>query len=136
MAERFTLSTDPVGSGQRWWMHVAIHDTTADLRRAAKRRSPSDEPTFWDNCGGCFHPHISTTRYLGMMRLCYEHLTPDVVIHESVHAAVTYTWKSLSLQRIHLNPYSQASMDGREEVLAHAVNGISTALLRELGLLA
>jgi hypothetical protein len=67
------------------------------------------------------------------MRLCHEHLRANVVIHEAVHAAVTYTRKSLGLKRLHLDPYSQRSMNEREEVLAHAVDGISAALLRELG---
>ena len=79
---------------------------------------------------------INDTTYLGIMRLCDEHLTPEVVIHESVHAAITYTWKSLGLQVIHLNPYSSHSMANREEVLADAVHGISAALLTELELVA
>ncbi|MFV8173783.1 hypothetical protein [Mycolicibacterium peregrinum] len=66
------------------------------------------------------------------MRLAREELTSDIVIHESVHAAVAYTWRSLGLKRIQLDPYSQRSVTEREEVMAHAVNGIACALLRAL----
>lgn len=89
--------------GSPWfWLTVVVHDTTAELQAAALR--PSDVPGFWDNCAGCFQPHTGNlgSGYLGIMKA------------------------------IHLNPYSKRSMNEREEVMAHAVNGIACALLKHL----
>jgi hypothetical protein len=130
MTRRFTLrhNTD----GRCFWSNVVVYDTATELRAAAQRHRPEEKD--WDNAGGCFQPSSGYGRYLGIMRLCRDHLTPEVVIHESVHCAVAYTWKSLGLQAIHLLPFSPTSMTNREEVLAYAVHGIATALLNELDL--
>lgn len=126
MASRFTVSH------RGYWLTVAVYETTAELQAAAQRHRPSAEPGFWDNCAGCFQPHANEGGYLGIMRLSQQQLTADTIIHESVHAAVGFTWRSLGLKAIHLNPYSQRSMNEREEVMAHAVNGIACALLKHL----
>lgn len=131
MPERLTVRL-AMPDEPMWWLTTVMYDTAAELQRAANKYRPSAEPGFWGNCAGCFQPSMGDSRYLGVMRLCREHLTADVVIHESVHAAVTYTWKSLDLKVIHLNPYSQRSMNEREEVLAHAVNGIACSVLKHL----
>ena len=130
---RFTVRHRADAGSQWYWLTVVVYDTTADLQAAASRHRPV-EPGFWDDCAGCFQPHDGGpgSGYLGIMRLAREELTADIVIHESVHAAVAYTWRSLGLKTIHLNPYSQRSMADREEVMAHAVNGIACALLKHL----
>ncbi|ORA25179.1 hypothetical protein [Mycobacterium aquaticum] len=131
---RFTVR-HRAGAGSPWyWLTVAVYDTIAELQAAAQRLRPSDVPGFWDNCAGCFQPHTDNpgSGYLGIMRLSHEQLTVDTIVHESVHAAVAYTWRSLGLKALHLNPYSQRSMNEREEVMAHAVNGIACALLKHL----
>lgn len=132
---RITLGYRPLENGPRYWMNVVVYETAAELQRAAHQHRPVDGPEFWENCAGCWQPHDNDRGYLGIMRLNMEHLTAEIVIHEAVHAAVTYARKSLGLQVIHLNPYSRHSMAEREEVLAHAVNDIAGALLRHLKIL-
>lgn len=133
METRFTVRHWSERQQRRYWMNVVVYDTVAELQAAARQYRPSNEPGYWDNCAGCFQPHAGTRNgYLGIMRLARQNLTATIVIHESVHAAVAFTWQSLGLQRIHLDPYSQRSMEDREEVMAHAVDGISVALLKYL----
>lgn len=134
MTRRFTLSTDPLGVGATAWMHVTVHDTVAELQRAAQRYRPDPDPDFWEGCNGCFQPH-DRPGYLGIMRLTYEDLSPDIVIHESVHAAVAYSIKSMGLTQLRLDHRSQTIVARREEVLAYALQEISCAVLRHLDLL-
>lgn len=129
---RITLGYQPDPVGQRYWMNVAVYDAAAELQAAAHALRPQHGRVHWDDCAGCFQPHDGPSGYLGIMRLSRDNLTAELVIHEAVHAAVTFTWKSRGLQVIHLNPYSAHSMAEREEVLAHAVNDIAGALLRHL----
>lgn len=129
--ERFTVR-HRFDDEPSYWFTVAVYDTAAELQSAASRHRPAEIKGFWDNCAGCFQPSDSDSRYLGIMRLCREQMTADTVIHESVHAAITFTRKSRGLKALHLHPYSSLSMQSREEPLAHAVNGIACALLRHL----
>ena len=118
--------------GPRFWMNVAIYDTVIEMRAAAHKHRPC--PDNWDAMG-CFTvgPH-DNPRYLGILRLCREHLTPAIVIHESVHAAVAFTAKSESVSRVHLDPHAGGVQAEREETLAYATHGIAAALLDYLGL--
>lgn len=134
MTRRFTLSTDPFGLGEAYWMRVAIYDTAAELQRAAQKYRSEEDISVWEGCEGCFQPHESD-RYLGIMRLTVENLTPDIVIHESVHAAVTYALKATGLTQLRLDQHSPHAVARREEVLAYALQEISCALLRHLDLL-
>ena len=93
-ARRFTVGID-AADGHRYWLTVALYQTADQLQRAAQKHRPQHGGLdYWANCGGCFQPHDNESTYLGIMRLCDEHLTAEVVIHESVHAAIAFTWKS------------------------------------------
>lgn len=128
---RFTLRHGP--AAQRFWSNVVVYDTVDELRKAAYRHHPDKNMA---DCMGCFQFRPGPTRYLGIMRLCREHLTPEIVIHEAVHAAVAYVWKLSGKDRINLDARSQgdSTMGQREEELAYAVHGISAALLKEFEL--
>ncbi|WP_454232164.1 hypothetical protein [Mycolicibacterium fortuitum] len=130
---RFTVRHRADAGSPWFWLTVVVYDTIAELQAAASKHRPV-APGFWDDAAACFQPHAGSegSGYIGIMRLAREELTADIVIHESVHAAVAYTWRSLGLKRIQLDPYSQRSVTEREEVMAHAVNGIACALLKHL----
>lgn len=85
--------------GPTRYIRVVIHDTTDELRRAAKRYRGED----FSNAGGCFHPADTVYTVLddgtfrddadphwaGVLRLSREYLTTEVVAHECIHAAAT-----------------------------------------------
>lgn len=126
MTTRLIVRTDP-GFGSQWWLRVAVHDEVAQLRTAAVRLT-GDSADGWAEALGCFHSDSSERNYLGLMRLAYGHLSPEIVIHESVHAAACLTRKHYDCDPLRLGQRITA----REELLAHSVHHISTALLRAL----
>ncbi|WP_159025998.1 hypothetical protein [Prescottella equi] len=108
-----------------YWFRLRVYDTAAELQAAAAkmcRQSPKE----WADTQGVFHGLVKPgSRYLGLMRLCDEHMTQQVVIHEAVHAAA-------ALARAHYGGALDlgADVDMREELLAYAVDDISGSLLR------
>lgn len=133
MTERFTLAH---GNTTRYWTNVVVYDTTDEMRAAALKHRPTSDPASLADSGGCFQvANSSHPNYLGIIRLSREYLTPEAIIHEAVHCALSYVQKTQDVNRLHLDAWS----DGRraidnEEELAYAVHGIATALLTELGL--
>ena len=85
--------------GPKRYIRIAVHDTTHELQQAAKRYRGED----FSNAGGLFHPADTVytilddgtfrddadRHYAGTMRLSREHLTTEVVAHETIHAAAT-----------------------------------------------
>lgn len=83
--------------GPKRYIRIAIHDTTAELQRAATRYRGGD----FSNAGGAFHPAdtVITTwpdgswadtadrHWAGLLRLSRELLSTEVVTHECIHAA-------------------------------------------------
>jgi hypothetical protein len=93
----FTISTDY--TSPRRWCWVRIHDTVEELRDAAHHHRPHHGRDWWDECAGCFHPapirtsasgevKEATNGYAGTLRLAATHVTPEIVAHELVHAAL------------------------------------------------
>lgn len=93
--------------GRRWWW-VKVHDTSKALARAAHRHQPHNGWEYWraGNVLGCVQgeagyewvdadpssPKNGQMRwpvggYAGIIRLCSEHLYPEVIYHELLHAA-------------------------------------------------
>lgn len=120
--------TDP----RTFWLNVAIYDTAAEMHVAAKRLRPN--VPVGPDVAGTFQPNnLQHIPYLGIMRLCREHLTATVIVHECVHAAVSLMWKMAKTDRVHLDPRTCGKMLDHEENLAYAVGGMSVALMKELG---
>lgn len=79
-----------------------IHDTVEQFRDACARYSYNDPSGFWQSAVGAFHPvddrqkydkkkkrFVNTTpkHYAGTIRLWSGDVTPEIVVHEVVHAA-------------------------------------------------
>jgi hypothetical protein len=112
-----------------YWFTVKVYDTADQLCRAAAKYE--DEPySEWTGTGaasGVFHSvDISDKRplYLGVMRLCDQFMSPELIIHESVHAACAlaraYTGGPLILGSDNVDT---------EEVVAYATENISSSLI-------
>lgn len=134
-----------MGTGRKFWFILMVYDTTEQLQAAAHAYRPGED---FSNAGGVFHGQFSSwrdsatgkltrhrsTSFLGVMRLSAEYLEPHVVIHESVHAAVTYVQALTLVTEIRLGKNSR-QMDRYEEPLCHAAHEISSAVLKATGLL-
>ena len=119
MTDTFRIATTGQTGPRRWWI-VRIHQNVAALRRAATAYHPGVDFT---DCLGCCHTAgwydtDGTIRggrggYAGIIRLAHGHLTPAIITHELVHAAVaTY--------RLTVNPDVRLGrgVGAREEHLA------------------
>lgn len=133
------ISVDPIGMGKRHWFVLYIHKTAAELQRYAKRYSGCNEQhpkDFWDDCYGCFQPRfaykvekgktvrIKNTPFIGVMRLCEERLNHDVMVHESVHAAINLVRALLLDVNFDLHKIDN------EEALAYSTQHISMAVIK------
>ncbi|MBK6556279.1 MAG: hypothetical protein IPG16_03335 [Comamonadaceae bacterium] len=135
---------------------VVFHPDPDDMRRAAYRHDKSSayrthRPGSVDDALGLWQPASARARYdrkqrmwvdttppfAGVMRFARGHLTPDVIAHESTHAA-------LHITRLH--DWSKDGHDGRadfgddcdlaEEAFAYLLGDIVqsvTALVEQLG---
>ena len=133
--------TMTVHSSPRYWLSIVVYDTAAQMRTAARRHRLGGPPAGGadDDAMGIFQaaPEGTTSQFLGTIRLTEEHLTPEVVIHECVHAALTYTQRLLGVGVLHLAAWSNGRrVIDNEEALAYSVHGIANSLLTELGMLA
>ena len=84
---------------RRWWRAV-VHDSAMDLHAAAQRYNPKPAGETWDNVYGVHQPfgtyinrETNERRYprngfAGVIRFVAGHVTPEVVAHELVHAAL------------------------------------------------
>ncbi len=137
-ATRFTMRHRDLASDRAFWSTVVVYETAADMRQAAIRHRPTQNPESVANSGGCFQAAGSGhPTYLGIMRLTRELLTPAAVVHESVHAALVYVQKVQDVNVLQMDAWSAGRrLIDNEEALAYAVHGISSALLAELGLTA
>lgn len=109
---------------QKLWFNLKVYDTAAELQRLAAQwhSQPLSE---WADTVGCFHGHDGPGRYIGLMRLCDEHMNARVVIHEAVHAAVAFA-------RVHFGGALDLGSDvtDREELLAYATDDIAESILQ------
>lgn len=101
MTRSFTIATTGRVPPRRWWW-VRVYDTPDQLRAAAHRSVPGYGRAHWSDTLGCCQPvpqririHRDGTEqpvepangYAGTIRLAATHLTPEVLAHETLHAA-------------------------------------------------
>lgn len=123
------------------WIRVTIHPDAEDLQRAAQRTS-GGQP--WDGVVGCFHPSPfkakyggkgkprvdTTTPYAGHMRLAHGWLTPEIVIHESTHAALhLYRLDQWSVRTVGTDADLGEGCGPEEEAYAHLHGRLAAAVL-------
>lgn len=131
-----TISTDRIGP-RRWWL-IRIHDTAEQLREAAHRFRPWLGRSHWEDCCGCCHPlgwmnggkgdqKWPANGYAGVIRYCEDWLTPEIVAHELVHAAL---WTYRMNVKSHANLGRECGE--REEQLAYIYGELYADLERKL----
>lgn len=103
------------------WICLRVYDSDDELQTAAYRLV-GEEKYGWDSVQGCFHPVLDTVPngFLGTMRLSKEHLTSEIVIHESVHAAATFVRLASGTE-----PRLGFQCAKREETFAYAVGELA-----------
>lgn len=143
------VSTDPTGCGHKHWFILYIYATAEQLQAAARRYGSSADTrsaAYWEGCYGCFQPRytegvkrvnnvvvpvrVPKTSFIGVMRLCEEHLTEGVIVHESVHAAINLV-RAMTLN-IEFDLHNSVE---NEEALAYAAQHISSAVLQAVNAL-
>lgn len=137
----FVIATDRFGP-RRWW-RVVIHDDLEQLQDAAYRYRRADgvPRAHWDGVEGCCHPAgrlyrkggpVSWPRngFRGLVRLAESLLTPEIIAHELVHAAVA-TLRSFTGGDVRLgNGVTGSSL--REEQLAYIYGELFQDLQRQI----
>lgn len=89
---------------------------TAGAFRAPARKDPTGDPK-------------TTPRYLGMLRLCREHLDVNVLAHESVHVAVEAAKLHYDVNNLVL---THGFSSEREEVVAYIAGSLTAYLVKTL----
>jgi len=126
----------PSNSGEtRLWFWLVVHQTQPELVRAASRMG---RPTDADTAGlfhpAWWHPKLNNdedyepdrpacgpaNNYVGMIRLCRDHLTTMIVTHEAVHAALA-AYRLTIMQDVQLGDDCLE----HEEALAHLVGDLA-----------
>lgn len=82
----FRIAADRIGT--RRWFHVRVHPDVQHLQDAAAAYRLGEDFT---ECCGCVHPvpePAPNSGYAGLVRFAEDWLTPEVVAHELVHAAL------------------------------------------------
>lgn len=73
-------------------VRVKIHDSTAALRMAARKRArlvdPQSQDDFSDVLGLCHRSHMMDDPVVALVRLAPPHIGAGVIAHEMAHAAV------------------------------------------------
>ena len=111
---------DPACSSR--YLHLRIYRDVEDLRKAAlaynRHRGVDDPDDEFGSAYGVFQPHAlyerwehgervdTTGPFAGVMRLCAEQLTGEVISHESTHAALhlwrMHQWATRGTNAVHL----------------------------------
>lgn len=88
--------------GPKRYVCIVVHDTVEEFRRACARYNYNDSSGGWEGAVGAFHPvdrrekydkakkrwiDITPKHFVGVIRLCREWCTDEVIVHEVVHAA-------------------------------------------------
>lgn len=130
MTRQLRISTDRTGQ-PRWWQ-VTIHPTVEALHTALRQRGIDPTNTFAHTQpasyrttpAGCLYP---ADGFAGDIRYAHHWMTPQIVAHELVHAALA-TYRMTDTRNADLgNRYSQA-----EETLAHIHSDLAADLARQL----
>lgn len=102
-----------IWKGPKRYVRIIIHDNVDEFRTAADAYSPQSD---FSGATGCFHPAIwrekfneekkrweftGDKHYAGTIRLADEHITYNVLTHESVHAAA-HIWRMDVTKAVHL----------------------------------
>lgn len=137
-ARDITISTDPIDCGHRFWLKLYVYDTTDELQKAAYRYG-NESVAFWSKAAACFQPRMVVaydkkgnavrtrrTSFIGVMRLAREDLNYQIMIHESVHAAINL------VRSMRLDPDPDFGDIENEEALAHATHHISHAVIEAM----
>jgi hypothetical protein len=124
----FTISTERIGP--RRWCWVRVHPNAEHLRAAAQRLNSKASSGDWEDTVGCFQPAWTDckTSYAGTLRLAEGWVTPEIVAHELVHAALT-------VYRINVHPDVRLGNGcrAREEDLAYIYGELSADMRAKLG---
>jgi hypothetical protein len=135
--KRFVIATDRVGP--RRWCWVRIHADTDDLARAAERLLAECSSGEWAGTLGCFQPTPATRKapdgsvleppngYAGVLRLADGWITPEIVAHELVHAAV-----QIYRMNVHYDVRLGNGCREREEQLAYIYGELYASLASQL----
>lgn len=118
-----TMHTAP-----KLWYKIVVYESLAEMQAATRRYRPNELHT--DDFVGCFQLAEGPSKsFMGIMRLCDEHLDRFVIIHEAVHVAVAYVGRTRGKTLV-IDPYAKNTE--REEDLAYAVHSIADSLLEAL----
>lgn len=120
------------------WLQINIYERREDLCRdlakhngvkytdemetAGAFRAPPRKPLYWADSR-------ITPRYLGLLRLCKEHLDIEVIAHESVHIAVEAAKLHYDVNNLVLN---HGFSSEREEVVAYVAGSFTSYLAKTL----
>lgn len=135
IVRQFQISTDY--TEPRRWFWVRVYDSPESLRKVAGRVRPKDdfatalgtvqEVTPWvpEGVGPKYQDFLSVddlgfpdNGFAGVIRLCVDWLTPEILVHETLHAALVVYRMNIS-QR----PQLEGRLDverNNEEALAYA----------------
>lgn len=119
------VNPDKPGAPSRY-LRVTFHDDLTAFQRAARKYAPELD---WSETVGAWHPtqrmwDASPGPYLGHMRLSLDVITPEVVMHESLHAALT-AWRMEVAHRVNLGD----NCGSREEAFCHLAGHIAAEAL-------
>ena len=141
MAEIYHASTSRQHEwgGPKRWIRIVVHDTALEFRAAATKYSDNLN---WDGAIGAFHPSahrekwdkktkslvpVSDPHFAGVMRLCKEELTNEVIVHECVHAGVAI-YRSDVKAKVNLGD----DVCPNEEHLCYIIGDISSGVFAAL----
>lgn len=94
--QRFKLTS--LNTGNYWWIY--IYDHVDELREAANKYTNGREPAgiSWAETYGVHHPFIienvsksgkiTRKKWVGIIRFAKDYVTPGIVAHELMHAAL------------------------------------------------
>ncbi len=121
-----TLNDD---SDDTFTLEVAIYDTARGMRQAMAHHEGRTVREFADVGGGLQYDNDHQGTDLGVLRLCREHLTTTVLVHESVHVGVRYAHLFYKCDPLRL---TRTGRGDREETVAYITQFAFEALATTL----
>lgn len=110
-------------------LEVAVYDTARGMRQAMARHEGRPTRELADVGGGLQYDGDSEGHDLGVLRLCREHLTASVLVHESVHVGVRYAHLFYKCDPLRL---TRKGRGDREETVAYITQFAFEALAETL----